>query len=34
MEKEAFKELEDAMIAASMPKRDRIKVMNEVQSNN
>ena len=34
MEKEAFKELEDAMISASMPKRDRLKVMTEVQSNN
>ena len=33
MEKDAFKELEEAMISASMPKKDRIKVMNEFQSN-
>lgn len=32
MEKDAFKELEEAMISASMPKKDRLKIMCEVGS--
>ena len=34
MEREAFKDLEEAMISASMPKRERIRVMQEMASNN
>ena len=30
MEREAFKELEEAMISASMPKKERLKVMNDI----
>ncbi|CDW89333.1 UNKNOWN [Stylonychia lemnae] len=33
MEKDAFKELEEAMITASMPKKERLKIMSEMQSN-
>ncbi len=30
MERDAFKELEDAMISASMPKKERLAVMGEI----
>ena len=32
MEKDAFKELEDAMISASMPKKERVKVIDGMNS--
>lgn len=34
MEREAFKELEEAMIAASMPKKERNKVVQDIHDDN
>jgi hypothetical protein len=32
LERQAFKELEEAMISASMPKRDRLVILKEMNS--